>query len=304
MLAIIFAGLCGGCGMEGAVTIETEQTEAAAVVKEATEDINQVHLRDKETLYENDDEDSVVTMYLTVSRGNSSENTDHSWEEINSYSAYDYEDMGVERYQVNGLLQVGDEDGPVVGEVGYGESVPNATVQIRGQTSSRNAQKNYKIELKKNKGTWRGQRTINLNKHMTEGLRFRNKLSYDLIKTVPQMIGLRTQFVHLYVKDLTEDAGAAFEDYGLYTQVEQLNKTALKNHGLDANGQLYKINSFEFYRYEDVIRLQDDPEYDQTAFEELLEIKGDSDHSKLIAMLEAVNDNSIPIEVTCAGSVF
>lgn len=295
LLAIIFAGLCSGCGMEGAVTEETEQTEAAAVVKEATEDINQVHLRDKETLYENDDEDSVVTMYLTVSRGNSSENTDHSWKEINSYSAYDYEDMGVERYQVNGLLQVGDEDGPVVGEVGYGESVPNATVQIRGQTSSRNAQKNYKIELKKNKGTWRGQRTINLNKHMTEGLRFRNKLSYDLIKTVPQMIGLRTQFVHLYVKDLTEDTGAAFEDYGLYTQVEQLNKTALKNHGLDANGQLYKINSFEFYRYEDVIRLQDDPDYDQRAFEELLEIKGDSDHSKLIAMLEAVNDNSIPI---------
>ena len=295
LLAIIFAGLCSGCGMEGAVTEETEQTEAAAVVKEATEDINQVHLRDKETLYENDDEDSVVTMYLTVSSGNSSENTDHSWEEINSYSAYDYEDMGVERYQVNGLLQVGDENGPVVGEVGYGESVPNATVQIRGQTSSRNAQKNYKIELKKNKGTWRGQRTINLNKHMTEGLRFRNKLSYDLIKTVPQMIGLRTQFVHLYVKDLTEDTGAAFEDYGLYTQVEQLNKTALKNHGLDANGQLYKINSFEFYRYKDVIRLQDDPDYDQRAFEELLEIKGDSDHSKLIAMLEAVNDNSIPI---------
>lgn len=37
------------------------------------------------------------------------------------------------------------------------------------------------------------------------------------------------------------------------------------------------------------------PDYDQRAFEELLEIKGDSDHSKLIAMLEAVNDNSIPI---------
>ena len=95
--------------------VETEQTEAAAVVKEAAEDINQVHLRDKETLYENDDEDSVVTMYLTVSRGNSSENTDHSWKEINSYSAYDYEDMGVERYQVHGLLHVGDEEGPVVG---------------------------------------------------------------------------------------------------------------------------------------------------------------------------------------------
>ena len=60
------------------------------------------------------------------------------------------------------------------------------------------------------------------------------------------MTGLRTQFVHLYVRDLTTGSGAAFEDYGLYTQVEQLNKTALKTHGLDRNGQLYKVNSFEF----------------------------------------------------------
>ena len=60
-------------------------------------------------------------------------------------------------------------------------------------------------------------------------------------------------------------------------------------------GSCIRSNWFELYRYEDVIRLQDDPEYDQRAFEELLEIKGDSDHSKLIAMLEAVNDNSIPV---------
>ncbi|MFR4625803.1 MAG: hypothetical protein ACLT8Y_03970 [Dorea formicigenerans] len=58
--------------------------------------------------------------------------------------------MGVDRYQVAGLLQVGDENGPTSGNVGYAEEVPNATVQIRGQTSSSNAQKNYKIELKLN----------------------------------------------------------------------------------------------------------------------------------------------------------
>lgn len=194
-------------------------------------------------------------------------------------------------------MQIGDENGPTEGMVGYGENVPNATVQIRGQTSSRNAQKNYKIELKKNKGTWRGQRTINLNKHMTEGMRFRNKLAYGLLKGIPQLISLRTQFVHLYVKDTTDgSADAEFEDYGLYTQVEQLNKTGLKNHGLDSNGQLYKINSFEFYRYEDVIKLQDDPSYDSAAFEKLLEIKGSTDHRKMIQMLEAVNDYSIPID--------
>ena len=274
---------------------EKKQTEES-VKKEEVQDINEVHLRDKDSLYANDDETSVVTMYLTVSKGNSAEGTNHTWEEINTYSAYDYEKMGVARYQSAALLQVGDESGPQSGEVGYGEDVPNATVQIRGQTSSRNAQKNYKIELKKNKGTWRGQRTINLNKHQTEGMRFRNKLSYDLLKGIPQLMSLRTQFVHLYVRDLSKGDNAEFQDYGLYTQVEQLNKTGMKNHGMDSNGQLYKINSFEFYRHEDVIKKADDPTYDQKVFEKLLEIKGDSDHTKLINMLTALNDNSQPID--------
>jgi len=300
---LVSLSLCGGCTLEKAgnssqdqTVQEDNKTEQVKAEKAEKEEINEIHLRDKDSLYENDDDTSVVTMYLTVSKGNSSENTYHTWKEINSYSVYDYEDMGVERYQVAGLLQVGDENGPTEGEVGYGERVPNATVQIRGQTSSQNAQKNYKIELKKNKGTWRGQRTINLNKHMTEGMRFRNKLAYDLIRGIPQMVGLRTQFVHLYVKDNTEESGGKFEDYGIYTQVEQLNKTALKSHGLDSNGQLYKINSFEFYRYEDIIKKEDDAGYDKTAFEKMLEIKGDSDHTKLIDMLTDLNDYSIGIE--------
>ena len=298
--AVLFAvsSCLTGCtfsGQDKAASGEKKQTEES-VKKEEVQDINEVHLRDKDSLYANDDETSVVTMYLTVSKGNSSEGTNHTWEEINTYSAYDYDKMGVARYQSAALLQVGDESGPKSGEVGYGEDVPNATVQIRGQTSSRNAQKNYKIELKKNKGTWRGQRTINLNKHQTEGMRFRNKLSYDLLKGIPQLMSLRTQFVHLYVRDLSKGDNAEFQDYGLYTQVEQLNKTGMKNHGMDSNGQLYKINSFEFYRHEDVIKKADDPTYDQKAFEKLLEIKGDSDHTKLINMLTALNDNSQPID--------
>ena len=299
-LGVALAGLCAGCAVLPAGSTEsasgaqaTSGNKAADKVEKAPlEDINSVHLRDNPELYTVYDDSGVVTMYLTVSRGNDSENTNHSWAEINHYSVYDYEAMGVPRYQVAALLQVGDENGPVVGEVGYADSVPNATVQIRGQTSSRNRQKNYKVKLKKNKGSWRGQRTIALNKHQGEGLRFRNKMAYDLIKGIDQMMGLRTQFVHLYVKDLTDSSSGVFEDYGLYTQVEQLNKTALTAHGVDPNGQLYKINFFEFYRYEDVIRLTTDPAYDQTAFEKHLEIKGDSDHSKLIKMLDVLNDES------------
>ncbi len=253
-----------------------------------------VHLRDKALLYEKDD--GVVTMYLTVRQGNASEGTNHTWEEVNTYSAYDYSEWGVDRYKVDALLQVGTEDGIAPGSLGYGRTAPNATVQVRGQTSSRNAQKNYKIELKKNTGSWNGQTTIALNKHQSDGLRFRNKMGFDLLSGIDELLSLRTTFVHLYVNDLTDGTDEGFEDYGLYTQVEQLNKKALRAHGLDRNGQLYKVNFFEFYRYEDVIKLSSDPGYNKTDFEYYLEIKGDEDHSKLIAMLEDVNDNSISVD--------
>lgn len=291
-----------GCGMKEPTETEvvSEQTvpvqEDREVPKEEYPPAGAIPLRDKDTLYERDDEDSVVTMYLTVRRGNQAEGTDHAWSEINNYSAYDYDEMGVDRYQVEALLQVGDETGPAEGELGYGEVVPNATVQIRGQTSSRNAQKNYKVRIKDNKGLWKNQQTINLNKHQTDGLRYRNKLGFDLLKGIPQMMSLQTQFVHLYVKDETEGAQAGFVDYGLYTQVEQLNKRGLRAHGLDPNGHLYKINFFEFYRYEDTIKLATDPDFDERAFEVKLECKGDNNHTKLIQMLEAVNDYSIPTE--------
>lgn len=255
-----------------------------------------IHLRDKNLLYTQYDNTEIVTMYLTVSSGNAGEGTNHTWEEINTYSAYDYENMGVDRYKVAGLLQVGDENGLIPGEFGYGQIAPNCTVQIRGQSSSRKPQKNYKIAIKDNKGEWRGQTTIALNKHQGDGIRFRNKLGFDLISHIDQLMGLRTTFVRLYVKDTTAGSDAKFEDYGIYTQVEQLNKTALKTHGLDNRGHLYKVNFCEFYRYEDTLVLKDDPRYDQKKFEEILEIKGDDDHSKLMDMLEKVNDYSIPIE--------
>lgn len=255
-----------------------------------------IHIRDKNLLYSQYSNTEIVTMYLTVSTGNEGEGTNHTWEEINTYSAYDYDRMGVDRYKVAGLLQVGDEKGLMPGELGYGQMAPNCTVQIRGQSSSRNPQKNYKISIKENKGDWRGQTTLALNKHQGDGLRFRNKLGFDLLTNIEQLLSLRTTFVHLYVKDTTAGGSGKFQDYGIYTQVEQLNKTALKAHGLDNRGHLYKINVCEFYRYEDIIVLKEDPKYDLKKFEEILEIKGDDDHTKLINLLEKINDFSIPIE--------
>ena len=292
ILCLITSCFIAACGQE-----ETSNQSLSNQEKTVEFAENNYHLRDKELLYQEDPQ-SVKTLYLTIKSGDAAENTNHTWEEINTYSVYDYEKWGVPRYQVAALLQEGDDTGPLAGELGYSETVPNATVQVRGQTSSRNQQKNYKIKLKRNKGSWQGQRTINLNKHQTDGLRFRNKLAYDLIRGIPPLIGLRTQFVHLYVKDENGSEPDKFVDYGLYTQVEQLNGSGLKAHGLDSNAQLYKVNFFEFLLYEDTIKLEDDPDFDRVAFEKLLEIKGDRDHHKLIEMLQAVNDLDRPIDQT------
>ena len=293
LLALVLT--LSACGQETAEP-ETKEEETK---KEEELVVDDVRLQDSQVIYQDDDEDSIVTMYLTVRKGNETDNTNHTWEEVNAHSVYYYQEQGIDRYRVAGILQVGDENGPVAGMFGYGEFAPNCTVQIRGQTSSRSPQKSYKIEINKNEGYWREQRTIALNKHVYDSVRFRNKLSYDLLKTIPGAFSARTQFVRLYVKDeTTGNTNAQFEDYGLYTQVEQINKTYLRNHGLDENGQLYKAIMFEFLRYEDVLLETSDPSYDQTAFESILEIKGSDDHSKLIAMLEELNDYSIPIETT------
>lgn len=258
--------------------------------------VDDFKVSDSSAIYKDDDDDSVVVMYLTVSQGNAADNTNHTWSEVNGHSIYYYQEKGIDRYKVEGILQIGDENGPTPGLLGYGEFAPNCTVQIRGATSTRSPQKSYKIEVNKNEGYWREQRTIALNKHVYDSVRFRNKLSYDLLKTIPGAFSLRTQFVRLYVKDLTEGStNAKFEDYGLYTQVEQVNKTYLRNHGLDEFGQLYKAIMFEFLEY-DAIKSKDDPAYDQKAFEEILEIKGNDDHTKLITMLKDLNNYSIPIE--------
>ena len=83
LLAVsLVISMCSGCVMDREKSSESQAGETAnltdedaEIKKAAKQDINEVHLRDKDTLYENDDETSVVTMYLTVSRGNVSENT-------------------------------------------------------------------------------------------------------------------------------------------------------------------------------------------------------------------------------------
>ena len=275
-------------------------TPKSPAVVEVVPEIDNLPLQDNLSIYQFDDSSSVVYMYITVRKGNSSDNSNHTWGEVNDFTKWLNGrpfDVVVGKAEV--ILQIGDESGPLPNEVGYAETVPNATVQIRGNSTSAKAQKSYKIELRSRAGEWRGQTTINLNKQFSDTTRTRNKLSFDLIKQIPNMVSLRTQFVRLFVKDETTDPPKiTFVDYGLYTQVEQPNKKFLRSHLLDSDGQLYKATFFEFHQYPDQIRLADDPLYDEKAFSKVLEIKGNNDHAKLIQMLDDVNNDNIPIEQT------
>jgi len=272
-----------------------------SITKDQAIQSDSLPFRDNPVVYQSDDPASVVTMYVTVRVGNASDKTDFTWAQVNGFNKY-WELINNQVITVGkaeAIVQFGDEDGPVIGEVGYGALTPNAIIQVRGASTSLAPQKSYKIDLFNNAGAWRGQSTINLNKHIYDETRYRNKLSFDLLKEIPDMVSLRTQFVHLYVKDETIDPPQTkFVDYGLYTQVEQPNKKFLESRFLDRNGQLYKATNFEFYRYPDQIRLGSDPLYDTDAFSLRLEIKGNKDHTKLVQMLDDVNNENIPIEQT------
>ncbi|WP_082655058.1 exopolysaccharide Pel transporter PelG [Paenibacillus sp. 32O-W] len=274
------AGLTAAATQPGG-TAATDEAESSAA------------FREDKRLYERDDDTSVIPLYITILPDQAETGKTLDWYTLNRIESE------MEEGDLNIMMQEGASDGsgPAEGRFGYGETEANAKISIRGNTARYAPQRSYKIRLNKQAGLWRDQRTLNLNKHYDDPSRIRNKLSYDIFETLPDIASLRTQFVHLYVKDLTDKNGAAagFADYGLYTHVEQPNKMFLKNHWLDPNGQLYKAVMFEFFRYPESLKSQSDPDYDKAAFEQVLEIEGREDHDKLLAMLDDVNDMSIPI---------
>ena len=155
--AALSALVVSGCDQSAAPPQTQPEKEPTVIFAEKSEEIV---VQDKKAWYSDEDDFSVVTMYLTVREGNSGDGTNHTWEEVNSHSIFHYRDLGIERYRVEGILQVGDENGPVKGMLGYNALSPNSVVQVRGNTTSTSPQKSFKVEVDRGKGFWREQRTI------------------------------------------------------------------------------------------------------------------------------------------------
>ncbi len=177
-----------------------------------------------------------------------------------------------------------DAEVPVIfreGSFGADAVEPNAALRIRGGASRVNVQKNYKVELYDDSGLWRGQREINLNKHMWDLTRVRNKMAFDMFRLVPHFTSLRTQLVDMTVNG---------ESFGMYTWIEEPDKRFLASHGLDPDGQLYKASAFHFESIAPEIAA------DPVLLKFFVEPKANRDPAKFMRMVDAVNDPSLDID--------
>lgn len=245
--------------------------------------LKNIKLIDNKAIYAEDQDEYINKIYVTVLPPRSEETV--AFKDLNTNIKNDY--ISDEFDPVVEIIFEADKPG--IKDISY--HAPNATMEIRGQSSRLKPQKSYKVKLFDDTGDWHGFTTINLNKHFSDALRIRNKLSFDYFEIIPDFFSLRTRFVKLYIRDLSsQGTDKNFKYYGLYTFIEQPNKNFLKRHNLDPNGHLYKAEFFEFYRYPESLKKKENITYDKDKFGEILETRGNDNHEKLLEMLEAVND--------------
>jgi len=169
----------------------------------------------------------------------------------------------------------------------------NAGFRQRGASSRAAPQKSFRVRPTGDASLWRNEQRLQLNKHPYDQSRILNKLSFDLMATIPHLPSLRTQFVNLWIDD-----GDGPVDNGLYTHVEAVKKEYLINRGRDKDDNIYKANFFLFSPSdlaEMAVDANGEP-LDEARFNSRLEIERGDDHRKVVEMLTAFTDPNQSIE--------
>ena len=159
--------------------------------------------------------------------------------------------------------------------------VSNATLRLRGGASRFEDLKSYRIKLDSKKTLWRGERKLQINKHLSDLTRIKNKLSFDLMRDIPNLPSLRTQFVHLYLDN---------QDYGLFTHVENVGKEYLLRRGFHKHSNVYKAYHLDFKLHPELALDANGQPIDLQGFEYILEQKRGKDSKKLLEMLNGLNN--------------
>lgn len=167
----------------------------------------------------------------------------------------------------------------------------NAKLRMRGKSTRLAAQKSYRVKLNSGIPLWRGEQTLQFNKHPYDLSRMRNKLAMDLFRDVPHLNSLRTQFAHIVFDD---DANATTPDvdYGLYTHVEKMGKEYLGRRNLPTTSVMYKAEEFKFQNDPRLALKADGSPVDTVTFETALSIENSGNHALLAQMLADVDSSS------------
>ncbi|MBH1941525.1 CotH kinase family protein [Mobilitalea sibirica] len=246
--------------------------------------LNGAALRENKNIYLDQDPKKLTKVYITVFP------TEDEEGDILNFSAFDLHKSLDKKYNpiLNANVQIVNEKD----ELNQNQNINsvNATIQVRGNSSRGASYKSYRIKMKDGADTFYGQSVLNLNKHQFDDSKIANKFSMDIMSRIENIASLRTNFMVVYIRDASLPAdNQEYEYYGLYTHVEQPNKNYLRIRGFDDNGTLYKATNFEF-RLTPQLKNVDDPAYNQEEFESVLSIREGKDHSKILKMLEEVND--------------
>ena len=196
-------------------------------------------LEDNLGLYKEEDQFKVYEVYLTVYTGLDGKSGDEfnltRLNQING-STFDPE------LKVNVFVQDPDTGEVVAGE--QDESI-NGTIELRGQSARSFEQKSFKVNLSKQTLLFQGQQKLNLNKHISDDTRVTQKFAFDTMIGLPNFTSVRTNFMHVQIKDGT-DPDAAYVDYGLFTHVENVDDDYLKVRTLNENATFLKPVDFAF----------------------------------------------------------
>ena len=211
---------------------EPESSIPTAIVYDTT-------LEDNLGLYKEEDQFKVYEVYLTVYTGlDSKSGESFDLTRLNQIEGTTFDP----ELKVNVFVTDPDTGEVVAGE--EGESL-NATIELRGQSSRNSDKKSYKINLSKQTRLFQGQQKLNLNKHMFDDTRVTQKFAFDAMIGLPHFTSVRTNFMHVQIKDGTDPA-AAYVDYGLFTHVENVDGEYLKVRSLNENATFLKPVDFAF----------------------------------------------------------
>jgi len=158
----------------------------------------------------------------------------------------------------------------------------NASFAQKGKSTRTSLLKSYRIKLDKDMPLIFHERTLQLNKHPNDYSRVRNKMAFEFFEDIPNFTSLKTRFCRLYVNG---------EDYGLFTHVENGDEYFLINRGWNKDDYLYKAQNFAF-RVEVGMELDSKGNpVNKEAFEAIIEPQTGEDYTKLIEMLNAINQD-------------